>query len=278
MSRIAARFAGLRAQGRKALVPFVTAGDPSREATVAVMHALVAAGADLIELGVPFSDPMADGPVIQRSSERALGRGVGSRDVFDFVRQFRRQDAGTPVVLMGYLNPVEMRGAADYAADAAAAGVDGLLLVDLPPEEAAPTRAAFNAAGLALISLAAPTTSEARLPRLAGEAQGYLYYVSFAGVTGASITDAGQVGERCAQLRTLSPVPVLIGFGIKDAASAAAMAPLADGIVVGSALVEALSGASDAADAAARASAFLAPLRAALDGLHWPSPTARVDP
>ena len=277
MSRLAVRFARLRAEGRKALVPFVTAGDPSREATVGVMHALVAAGADMIELGVPFSDPMADGPVIQRSSERALGRGVASRDVFDFVREFRRGDELTPVVLMGYLNPVEMRGAADYAADAKAAGVDGLLLVDLPPEEAAPTREALNAAGLELISLAAPTTSEARLPRLAGEAQGYLYYVSFAGVTGASITDAGQVSERCARLRELSPVPVLIGFGIKDAASASAMAPLADGIVVGSALVEALSAAADPDDAARRAHAFLAPLRAALDGLNWPSRTARVD-
>ena len=277
MSRIDARFARLRAEGRKALVPFITAGDPSREATVAVMHALVAAGADLIELGVPFSDPMADGPVIQRSSERSLGRGVGTADVFGFVRDFRRDDHDTPVVLMGYLNPVEMRGAAAYAAQARDAGVDGVLLVDLPPEEAAPTRAAFNAAALELISLAAPTTSDARLPRLAGEAQGYLYYVSFAGVTGASITDASQVGERCARLRALSPVPVLIGFGIKDAASAAAMAPLADGVVVGSALVEAVSGASDPADAAARARAFLAPLRAALDGLNWPSRTARVD-
>ena len=277
MSRIDARFARLRAEGRKALVPFITAGDPSREATVAVMHALVAAGADLIELGVPFSDPMADGPVIQRSSERSLGRGVGTADVFGFVRDFRRDDHDTPVVLMGYLNPVEMRGAAAYAAQARDAGVDGVLLVDLPPEEAAPTRAAFNAAGLELISLAAPTTSDARLPRLAGEAQGYLYYVSFAGVTGASLTDASQVGERCARLRALSPVPVLIGFGIKDAASAAAMAPLADGVVVGSALVEAVSGASDPADAAARARAFLAPLRAALDGLNWPSRTARVD-
>ena len=277
MSRIDARFARLRAEGRKALVPFITAGDPSREATVAVMHALVAAGADLIELGVPFSDPLAVGPVIQRSSERSLGRGVGTADVFGFVRDFRRDDHDTPVVLMGYLNPVEMRGAAAYAAQARDAGVDGVLLVDLPPEEAAPTRAAFNAAGLELISLAAPTTSDARLPRLAGEAQGYLYYVSFAGVTGASITDASQVGERCARLRALSPVPVLIGFGIKDAASAAAMAPLADGVVVGSALVEAVSGASDPADAAARARAFLAPLRAALDGLNWPSRTARVD-
>ena len=276
-TRIADRFAACAAEQRPALVTFVMAGDPDLSTSEAIFAALPAAGADIIELGMPFSDPMADGPVIQRSSERSLGRGVGTADVFGFVRDFRRDDHDTPVVLMGYLNPVEMRGAAAYAAQARDAGVDGVLLVDLPPEEAAPTRAAFNAAGLELISLAAPTTSDARLPRLAGEAQGYLYYVSFAGVTGASITDASQVGERCARLRALSPVPVLIGFGIKDAASAAAMAPLADGVVVGSALVEAVSGASDPADAAARARAFLAPLRAALDGLNWPSRTARVD-
>ena len=276
MSRIDARLSRLAEGGRKALVPFFTAGDPSPGATVAVMHALVEAGADLIELGVPFSDPMADGPVIQRSSERALGKGVGTGAVFDFVREFRRRDADTPVVLMGYLNPVEMRGAGAYAAAAREAGVDGLLLVDLPPEEAAPTREAFNAAGLQLISLAAPTTSPERLARLASEAQGYLYYVSFAGVPGASITDAGEVGRRCAELRALAEVPVLVGFGIKDAASAAAMAALADGVVVGSALVEALAGAADDDEAARRARDFLAPLRAALDGLNWPPHTARV--
>lgn len=276
MSRIAAQFARLRGEGRKALVPFITAGDPSREATVAVMHALVEAGADILELGVPFSDPMADGPVIQRSSERALERRVGTSDVFEYVREFRLRDALTPVVLMGYLNPVEMRGAAAYASAARNAGVDGVLLVDLPPEEAEPTRQAFNAGGLELISLAAPTTSPERLQALASGAQGYLYYVSFAGVTGANITDAGQVAERAGALRQMSPVPVLIGFGIKDAASAAAMAPLADGIVVGSALVECLASAADPAEAGKRAGQFLAPLRAALDGLNWPSHTARV--
>ena len=276
MSRIAAQFALLRGEGRKALVPFITAGDPSREATVGVMHALVEAGADILELGVPFSDPMADGPVIQRSSERALERKVGTADVFDFVREFRKRDALTPVVLMGYLNPVEMRGASAYAAAAHGAGIDGVLLVDLPPEEAEPTRAAFNAEGLELISLAAPTTSPERLQALADDAQGYLYYVSFAGVTGASITDAGEVAQRAGALRAMTPVPVLIGFGIKDAASAAAMAPLADGIVVGSALVEHLAGATSPDEAASRARAFLAPLRAALDGLNWPPHTARV--
>jgi tryptophan synthase alpha chain len=265
MSRIAARFARLAKDGRKALVPFVTAGDPSLEATVPVLHALVAAGADLLEIGVPFSDPMADGPVIQRSSERALERGTSSARVFELVREFRRQDADTPLVLMGYLNPVEARGAENWVAAAADAGVDGVLLVDLPPEEAAPMRACCNARGLALISLAAPTTSEARLPGLASSAQGYLYYVSFAGVTGAQLDDLGEVAAKVAQLRAHARVPVLVGFGIKDAASAAAVGASADGVVVGSALVDRLAGAATPAEAAARAGQFLAPLRAALD-------------
>jgi tryptophan synthase alpha chain len=267
MSRIAALFSRLSQARRLALVPFVTAGDPSLDSTVPVMHALVAAGADLIELGVPFSDPMADGPVIQRSSERALERGVSTAKVFEFVREFRERDQLTPVVLMGYLNPVEMRGALAYAAAAAAAGIDGLLLVDLPPEEAAPIRGALNAQGIELISLAAPTTSGDRLRALAGAAQGYLYYVSLAGVTGASIADPAAVAGRVKDLRQHCPVPVLIGFGIKDATSAAAMAGLADGIVVGSALVQHLSTAASAPEAAELARGFLAPLRAALDAL-----------
>lgn len=266
MNRIGAAFSRLATERRKALVPFITAGDPSRDATVAIMHALVAGGADLIELGVPFSDPMADGPVIQRSSERALARHVGTDDVFAFVRQFREVNQDTPVVLMGYLNPVEMRGADAYAASAAAAGVDGLLLVDLPQEEAGPLRASFNVHGLALISLAAPTTSAERLGRLAAGSQGYLYYVSFAGVTGASLTDLGDVAAKAGAVRALASVPVLIGFGIKDAASAAALAPMADGIVVGSALVERLATATSPAEAADWAAAFLRPLRAAIDG------------
>ena len=267
MSRIAARFARLGAAGRKALVPFVTAGDPSLAATVPVLHALVAAGADLLELGVPFSDPMADGPVIQRSSERALERGTGTAQVLGLVREFRQRDDDTPVVLMGYLNPVEVRGAAAYARAAAAAGVDGLLLVDLPPEEAAPLRADFNACGLELISLAAPTTSASRLPGLAASAQGYLYSVSFAGVTGAQLDDVGSVAAKVAELRKHAHVPVLVGFGIKDAASARAVGACADGVVVGSALVERLAGTKSPEAAAEAAAAFLAPLRAALDGL-----------
>ncbi|WP_147652432.1 tryptophan synthase subunit alpha [Vulcaniibacterium gelatinicum] len=263
MNRIDRRFQALRAGGRKALIPFVTAGDPSLEATVPVMHALAEAGADVIELGVPFSDPMADGPTIQRSSERALARGAGLGYVLDCVRAFRARDADTPVVLMGYLNPVEIRGAARFAAEAAAAGVDGALLVDLPPEEAAEFREAFAAHGLHLILLASPTTTDARLDALCAQAGGYLYYVSFAGVTGADRLDAEAAGERLRQVRARAGVPVVAGFGIRDAAGAAAMAQAADGVVVGSALVAALAG---AADAPAAARAFLAPLRAALDG------------
>ena len=265
LSRIEKRFAQLRADGRKALIPFMTAGDPSLEATVPVMHALVQAGADAIELGVAFSDPMADGPVIQRSSERALARGAGIGYVFDCVRAFRQHDADTPVVLMGYLNPVEIRGAARFAAEAVAAGVDGVLLVDLPPEEAAGFRAAFDAAGLALVMLAAPTTSAERAAMLCADAQGYLYYVSYAGVTGADRLDAGAAGQRLKELRAAARVPVVAGFGIKDAASAAAMAADADGVVVGSALVAAMADAGPADEAAARAKAVLTPLRQALD-------------
>ena len=265
MSRLSNRLDALRSAGRKALVPFITAGDPSLAATVPVMHALVDAGADVIELGVPFSDPMADGPVIQRSSERALERGAGTGYVFDCVRRFRQRDADTPVVLMGYLNPVEIHGAARYAAEAVAAGVDGVLLVDLPPEEAASFQDAFDAAGLALVMLASPTTTDERAAMLCAKAQGYLYYVSYAGVTGADHLDAGVAGQRLAQLRAAARVPVVAGFGIKDAASAAAMAVDADGVVVGSALVAAMAGAESPDQAAACASTFLAPLRQALD-------------
>ncbi|MGV8942602.1 tryptophan synthase subunit alpha [Thermomonas sp.] len=267
MTRLQQRLGALRAAGRKGLVPFITAGDPSLAATVEVMHALVEAGADVIELGVPFSDPMADGPVIQRSSERALQRGAGQRYVLETVRHFRERDAKTPVVLMGYLNPIEIRGVATFAADAADAGVDGALLVDLPPEEADEYRAAFHHHGLALISLASPTTPQARLERLCTQSDGYLYYVTYAGVTGADGLDLADASQHLEQLRSLGPVPVFAGFGIRDAASARAMAEHADGVVVGSALVSAMDGSADPAEAAARAGAFLRPLRTALDSL-----------
>jgi len=270
MTRLQARFDALAGAGRKALVPFVTAGDPSLEATVPVMHALVAAGADVLEVGVPFSDPMADGPVIQRSSERALARGAGLAWVLAAVRRFREEDAATPVVMMGYLNPVDIRGPRAFARAAVAAGVDGVLLVDLPPEEAGEFREAFDAEGLALVALASPTTSDARLASLFDSARGYLYYVSLAGVTGADVADPAAVATRLDHVRSRAPLPVLVGFGIKDPATAAAMAAHADGVVVGSALVQALADAVDPGDAATRAAAFLGPLRVALDGLDAP--------
>ncbi|MGO1892504.1 MAG: tryptophan synthase subunit alpha [Luteimonas sp.] len=267
MNRLDSRFALLREQRRKALIPFITAGDPSLEALVPVMHAAVEAGADVIELGMPFSDPMADGPVIQRSSERALARGAGPDFVFESVRAFRERDADTPVVLMGYLNPVEIRGPEHYAGQAAEAGVDGVLLVDLPPEEAREFRAAFEAAGIALVLLVSPTTGAERLDKLCALASGYLYYVSFAGVTGDSARlDAGAAGERLRTIRERAGVPVVVGFGIRDADSARAMSVDADGVVVGSALVSAMESADGPGSAAAAAGAFLAPLRAALDG------------
>lgn len=266
-ARIDRRFAALKAEGRAGLITFVTAGDPDLETGARVLAALAEAGADVIELGVPFSDPMADGPVIQRSSERAIERGAGLRWVMSAVAEFRRTDASTPVVLMGYLNPVEMRGAGRFAAEAATAGVDGVLLVDLPPEEAAPTRAAFNAAGLDLISLASPTTTPERLARHAAESQGYLYYVSLAGVTGAGQMDLDDVRARAGALRAQAQAPVLVGFGIRDGATAAALAPAADGVVVGSALVQAMAGAGTPEAAAQLAGDFLRPIRAALDAV-----------
>ena len=262
MSRLADTFARLRQQGRKALIPFVTAGDPSLAATVPVMEVLAAAGADIIELGVPFSDPMADGPVIQRSSERAIARGAGLTFALDSVRQFRRSDARTPVVLMGYLNPVEIRGAEVFARQAADAGVDGVLLVDLPPEESAALRSALQGHGIDLILLASPTTDAARMQHLCAQAAGYVYYVSFAGVTGADRLDAAAAQAPLQALRAATAVPVVAGFGIKDAAGAAAMARDADGVVVGSALVQRLHEADDPILAARR---FIAGLRQALD-------------
>jgi tryptophan synthase alpha chain len=263
MSRIDTRFFELKVRSRTGLIPFVTAGDPLPEATVALMHALVDAGADLIELGVPFSDPMADGPVIQRASERALARGVGLKQILQWVREFRARDADTPVVLMGYLNPFAIHGTAQFARDAVDAGVDGVLLVDCPIEEAEDA-APLRVAGLAQILLAAPTTADDRLARICGAAQGFLYYVSFAGITGADKLSMDSVRERVAGIRRHTPTPVAVGFGVRDAATAAAIGRFADAVVIGSALVDRLAGAADAHDACARARDFLAPIRAAL--------------
>ena len=264
MNRIDRRFTALKEQGRTGLIPFVTAGDPLPEATVALMHALVAAGADLIELGVPFSDPMADGPVIQHASERALGKGVGLTQIFGWVREFRTRDATTPVVLMGYMNPVEIHGAARFAQEAIEAGVDGILLVDCPIEEVEAV-APLRDAGLQQIFLAAPTTTDVRLARICAAAQGFLYCVSFAGITGADRLSMDNVRERVMKIKQHASMPVAVGFGVRDAATAVAIGEFADAVVIGSALVDCLAGADNANEVCNHAQTFLAPIRAALD-------------
>jgi tryptophan synthase alpha chain len=264
-NRIDQRFAALAETGRRALIPFVTAGYPEAEWTVPILHALVRAGADIIELGVPFSDPMADGPVIQVASERAIVNGVSLQVVLDMVRQFRREDPVTPIVLMGYLNPVERYGNEAFAGDAAAAGVDGLLLVDCPPEEMGELRARLDQHGVFPICLVAPTTTEARMETISQQARGYLYYVSFKGITGADRLDASALAAPLARLREHTALPLAVGFGIKGPESAAAVAGVAEGVVIGSALIEAL-GATESPDAACeRVTGFLAPIRAAMD-------------
>lgn len=268
MSRIAPVLSALKAQGRQALVPYFCAGDPSPEATVAVMHALAAGGADIIELGVPFSDPMADGPVIQQASERALARGIGSVQVLDFVRQFRATNTSTPVVLMGYANPVERydqkHGRGAFIRDAAAAGVDGLLVVDYPPEECEAFAAELKAADLDLIFLLAPTSTALRMAQVGRIATGYVYYVSLKGVTGAGHLDTGAVAEAVPRIREHVKVPVGVGFGIRDAVTARAVAQVADAVVIGSRLVQLLNEAprEQVADVAR---GFMAEIRAALD-------------
>ncbi|MGB2248103.1 MAG: tryptophan synthase subunit alpha [Alcanivorax sediminis] len=237
MRRIERCFERLSGQNRKALIPFVTAGDPQKDVTVPLMHAMVESGADIIELGVPFSDPMADGPVIQQACERSLAHGTSTRDVLSMVGSFRETNSDTPVVLMGYLNPVEVMGYEAFAKAASEAGVDGVLLVDLPPEEALEVKPVMDAAGLDLIFLVAPTTSDARI-KLIGEAgSGYLYYVSLKGVTGSASLNVEEVAGRVETIRNLAKLPIGVGFGIKDAESAQAVSRVADGVVVGSALV-----------------------------------------
>ena len=236
MSRIRETFAALGS--RRALIPFITAGDPWPEFTVALMHELVSAGADIIELGVPFSDPMADGPVIQAADERALEHHVGLLDVLDMVKEFRQQDASTPIVLMGYLNPVEIMGYASFAEQAEAAGIDGVLVVDMPPEEAAEFTGLMDAHNLNTIFLISPTTDDARIELINRYASGYLYYVSLKGVTGANTLDVASVERKLQQIRAITDLPVGVGFGIKDGDTAQAVARIADAVVVGSALVK----------------------------------------
>ncbi len=248
MSRIQHRFSVLRGQARKALIPYITAGDPKPSVTVPLMHGMVRAGADIIELGVPFSDPMADGPVIQRASERALERGISLRDVLDMVRAFRTQDAATPVVLMGYLNPVEVMGYGIFADAAVAAGVDGVLLVDLPPEEAGVWLQALAGCELDPIFLLAPTSTAARIAKICAAASGFVYYVSLKGVTGASHLDIDDVTKRLGRIREQTDLPIGVGFGIHDAASAAQVARVADAVIVGSALVRKMEALADDSD------------------------------
>ncbi|MBA4143681.1 MAG: tryptophan synthase subunit alpha [Nitrosospira sp.] len=238
MSRIPAVFDNLRQQHRKALIPFITAGDPEPAMMVPLMHELVKAGADIIELGVPFSDPMADGPTIQRSSERALKHHVGLRNVLAMVEEFRRDDAGTPVVLMGYANPVETMGYGTFSARARECGVDGVLIVDYPPEESAEWVKHLLARQIDPIFLLSPTTPQARIERVADMAQGYVYYVSLKGVTGALNLDLGDVAAKLTQLRSSISIPIGVGFGIRDRATARAVAGLADAVVIGSRIIE----------------------------------------
>jgi tryptophan synthase alpha chain len=266
MSRIAERFEALRGAGRKALVPYITAGDPRPEESVPLMHALVEAGADLIELGVPFSDPMADGPVIQRASERALAHSVTLDDVLGMVAAFRERDADTPVVLMGYLNPIEVMGYAAFARRASEAGVDGAITVDLPPEEGAELVAALGDAGLDPIFLLSPTTTPARMDRIAASASGFVYYVSVKGVTGAASLDVAQVAEKVAEVRRHFSLPVGVGFGIKDPESAGRVARVADAVIVGSALVSRIEALAERGEAVREPLArFLAELRQGID-------------
>ncbi|SFW21944.1 tryptophan synthase subunit alpha [Nitrosovibrio sp. Nv17] len=245
MSRIAAAFDRLRTRDRKALIPFITAGDPGPGATVPLMHALVDAGADILELGVPFSDPMADGPTIQRSSERALRQGVTLDGVLAMVEAFRTRDTSTPVVLMGYANPIEAMGHEAFAARAQACGVDGVLTVDYPPEESGEWTGHLERHGIDAIFLLSPTTPAARIERVAGLARGYVYYVSLKGVTGAPTLDLDDVADKLARLRARIALPIGVGFGIRDAATAKAVAKLADAVVIGSRIIKEIEGSSE---------------------------------
>ncbi|MBI5461263.1 MAG: tryptophan synthase subunit alpha [Gammaproteobacteria bacterium] len=266
MSRIAGRFAALAKAGRKALIPYVTAGDPNPDVTVPLMHAMVAAGADLVELGVPFSDPMADGPVIQAACERALKHRVSLRKVLEMVRSFRAQDQDTPVILMGYLNPVEVMGYAAFAQAAKDAGVDGVLTVDLPPEEAGGLLDELKKVAIDPIFLLSPNTSDERVRKIAAVASGFLYYVSFKGVTGANRLDVGAVATKLNAIRKLTDIPVGVGFGIRDAQSAADVSAVADAVVVGSALVKRIADlAEQPANIDASLSEVLTAMRQAMD-------------
>jgi len=266
MSRIHNTFAALAAQGKKGLIPFITAGDPDPARTVEFMHALAAGGADVIELGVPFSDPMADGPVIQRSSERALARGVSLRQVLADVKRFRVRDDKTPVVLMGYANPIERMGADAFAAAAKDAGVDGVLVVDYPPEESGIFAEKMRSAGIDPIFLLAPTSTDERIAEVGKIASGYVYYVSLKGVTGAANLDVSSIAGKIPAIKSHVPLPVGVGFGIRDAQTARSVAEVSDAVVIGSRIVQLLEQAAPeaAADTLMR---FIAEVRQAVDSV-----------
>jgi tryptophan synthase alpha chain len=264
MSRIQATFQRLQAQGRKALIPFITAGDPDAALTLPLMQALVDAGSDIIELGVPFSDPMADGPTIQRASERALAKGMTMKKVLALVNEFRQSNTSTPVVLMGYANPIEAMGVETFAKAAQEAGVDGVLVVDYPPEEVEEFGTIVRAHGLDPIFLLAPTSTEARIASVGKVASGYVYYVSLKGVTGAGHLDIEEVARRIPQIRQATGLPVGVGFGIRDAQTAGRVAGIADAVVVGSRIIEEIEQ-STADNAADRVRALVAELRRGID-------------
>ncbi|TAG02947.1 MAG: tryptophan synthase subunit alpha [Betaproteobacteria bacterium] len=264
MNRINTTFSALKSSRKTALIPFITAGDPTLDSTLPTMHALAKAGADVIELGVPFSDPMADGPVIQRSSERALMKGMSLRKVLAIVAEFRKDNATTPVVLMGYANPIEAMGREVFVAAAASAGVDGVLVVDYPPEEADDFSAVLIARDLAPIFLLAPTSSAERVQAVGRLARGYVYYVSLRGVTGAGNLDVADVASKVAAIKAIVSVPVGVGFGIRDAATARAVGAVADAVVIGSALVQTMFDAPES-EIAQTGGAWLAKVREALD-------------
>jgi len=264
MSRIQTTFDKLKQHNRKALIPFFTAGDPAPAITVPLLHALVEAGADIIELGVPFSDPMADGPTIQRSSERALKHGVGLHHVLDMVAEFRRSNIGTPIVLMGYGNPIEAMGWETFAQRCAEAGVDGVLTVDFPPEESHEAFGHLQRHGIDPIFLLAPTTSDERIAKVAKQARGYVYYVSLKGVTGAGHLDLGEIERKIPQLRKHITLPIGVGFGIRDAATALAVAKLCDGVVVGSRIVQEIENSTEQ-NVIANVSKLVKELRRAVD-------------
>ncbi len=268
MSRIEARFRELRGDGRKALIPYITAGDPEPGVTVGLLHALVEAGADVLELGVPFSDPQADGPVIQDACQRALGHHVRLADVLDMAAEFRRGDGDTPVVLMGYLNPIEAMGADRFAARAAEAGIDGVLVVDSPPEEGGELAQALAQRHLDPIFLVAPTTADDRMERICTTARGFVYYVSLRGVTGAATMAVDEVEAKVAAIRRHTQLPVGVGFGIRDADSAARLGAFADAVVVGSAIVSRIADNRDDPQAIRGAvTELVGSMRTALDGV-----------